>query len=303
MRRIVVATNGADGALSALTLAAALAQRDAVLVLLICVQNPVWPLPGAPDAAVLHGGGIFDRVRRRKLLQRLEEQVRSRGGDPKRWILHIEVGAPAPAIVRFAAEHHADLIVLGLGAHALADRLLGSETTLSVMRSSRVPILAVHPACAGIPTRALVAVDFGEECTNAARVAASLVGAGGELHLVHVSNLPVQVYDWDHTIDSEAIAERRMGALVDELGHGARTVMHRLKGRPVDEILRLAARIEPDLIAAGGHKSSMVERLVLGSVATRLLRKSPCTVLIAPPTPLAAQPAKPETLEIERSAG
>ncbi len=51
-------------------------------------------------------------------------------------------------------------------------------------------------------------------------------------------------------------------------------------GRPADEILRLARELGADLIVMGTHGlSGAVERLFVGSVAQKVVRTAPCTVV------------------------
>lgn len=51
-------------------------------------------------------------------------------------------------------------------------------------------------------------------------------------------------------------------------------------GRPADEIVRLAAKLDADLIVMGTHGlTGAVERLFVGSVAQKVVRAAPCTVV------------------------
>jgi nucleotide-binding universal stress UspA family protein len=54
-------------------------------------------------------------------------------------------------------------------------------------------------------------------------------------------------------------------------------------GRPEIEILERAKSLPADMIVMGTHGASGFERLVLGSVAEKVLRKAPCPVLTVPP--------------------
>jgi nucleotide-binding universal stress UspA family protein len=56
-----------------------------------------------------------------------------------------------------------------------------------------------------------------------------------------------------------------------------------LDGRVVPEILREAEALPADLIVIGTHGRSGFDRLVLGSVAEKVLRKAECPVLTVPP--------------------
>lgn len=54
-------------------------------------------------------------------------------------------------------------------------------------------------------------------------------------------------------------------------------------GAPARGIVACAAQLPADLIVVGTHGASGFERLVLGSVAERVLRTAPCPVLTVPP--------------------
>jgi nucleotide-binding universal stress UspA family protein len=55
------------------------------------------------------------------------------------------------------------------------------------------------------------------------------------------------------------------------------------QGHVHTEILRAAIEIKPDLLVIGTHGRSGFQRLILGSVAEKLLRQVPCPVLSVPP--------------------
>ena len=51
-------------------------------------------------------------------------------------------------------------------------------------------------------------------------------------------------------------------------------------GDPADEILKAAAQFEAELIVMGARSLGTVERLVLGSVSTKVMHEAGCDVLI-----------------------
>ena len=73
-------------------------------------------------------------------------------------------------------------------------------------------------------------------------------------------------------------------------------VEHRLtEGDPAEEVLRLAALLQCDLIVVGTHGRTGLGRLLMGSVAEEVLRKASCPVLVVK-TPARETPdAAPET--------
>ncbi len=63
-------------------------------------------------------------------------------------------------------------------------------------------------------------------------------------------------------------------------------------GSPVRDILDEARAVESDLIVLGTHGHTGFDRLVLGSVTDKVLRKATCAVLTVPP-PVTSPPADP----------
>ena len=80
---------------------------------------------------------------------------------------------------------------------------------------------------------------------------------------------------------------------------GARAVTHIAEGRPYEEIVKLAAKMDADLIVIGTsvHASLVGGTPVLGSEIERVVRNAPCPVLCVPAsrvmTPLPALVTQP----------
>jgi hypothetical protein len=55
-----------------------------------------------------------------------------------------------------------------------------------------------------------------------------------------------------------------------------------LQGDPATELLAFAASVNADMIATGSHGHGFVARMLVGSVTTRILRCSTCSVLCVP---------------------
>lgn len=65
------------------------------------------------------------------------------------------------------------------------------------------------------------------------------------------------------------------------IGDRAQFFVHVRFGKPADEILAVARDVGADLIIIGTHGRTGVERLVLGSVAGRVVQEAGCTVEVA----------------------
>ena len=67
---------------------------------------------------------------------------------------------------------------------------------------------------------------------------------------------------------------------VKEAGQGADIETHVLEGNPAVEITRFAKDNEVDLIIVGTLGKSGIDRILLGSVAEKVVRIAPCPVLV-----------------------
>jgi nucleotide-binding universal stress UspA family protein len=140
--------------------------------------------------------------------------------------------------------------------------------------------------------RIVFATDFSERAGAAERQAVDLARSlGAELVLVHVaSDAPLwregigspdvrAVFESQRRWAAETLAARAR-ALTAE-GLTARSVVR--VGPAWDEIVRLAADEKADLVVMGTQGRTGLERLLLGSVAERVIRRAPCPVLTVRP--------------------
>jgi nucleotide-binding universal stress UspA family protein len=87
------------------------------------------------------------------------------------------------------------------------------------------------------------------------------------------------------------LARWRGGA---EMLAGRRVRTEVVHGDPAAEIVRHALRHRCDLLVLGTHGRTGLRRLVLGSVAERVLRRAPCPVLAVRPAGLKLEDEKAE---------
>ena len=134
----------------------------------------------------------------------------------------------------------------------------------------------------------LVAIDFSAPSLKAIEIALPLVKHfGADLHLVHV-------FEPDYPASSMVAIPLVVSEL--EVGEGVRRQLRDLakdysvplrreniraiKGRPFEEICRLAQEIDIDLIVIATRGNTGLKHLLLGSTAERVIRYSPCPVLV-----------------------
>jgi len=196
-----------------------------------------------------------------------------------------ETGATLAALAR---ELDARLIVMGIGPYAVRHRLLSAGTVWATGRRASTPVLAVaeHPRA---PARiAVVATDFSPESIAAARAALPLLADGATLHLVHAWRRIATVFP---SAELAQLNDRYAASLPEQfqrfrsaLGRrdGIVVQTHALEGTPAEQVLAVARATQADLIVAGTHGRGMVERWLLGSTSSALLRAAECSVLLAP---------------------
>ena len=132
----------------------------------------------------------------------------------------------------------------------------------------------------------LIPVDFSPHSNHALRYARVLAERFDcELTLMHVV-VTDTLNVIEHRRALETIATtllENLRAELEEHGLAVSTVL--VTGTPYREILKHAEREHMDLIVMGTHGRTGVEHLLIGSVAERIVRLSPCPVLtVRPPT-------------------
>lgn len=228
-------------------------------------------------------------------------------GAPEAWSLDVREGRIGESIAQAAHDAQAALVVVGTGAHGLLDRIAGEEVAVSVVRHADVPVLVVPRTAVPATFRtAVVGMDFSAASVRAAECAARLLhaaGPGAALVLVHVRPpLPERsaTSGADASAPGSALAHRvdRLRALLAPVA-GPHVVMDArvVAGGIVEELTRVATEVHADLVAVGTHGPTWLERLLLGSSATTLVREATRTVLVAP------MPEARERLRLELAVG
>lgn len=143
-----------------------------------------------------------------------------------------------------------------------------------------------------LPRTLLVATDFSAASRDALTLARDLAGVlAARVHLVHVipdpARMPwsidagIAVFDverqWRAQAEESLAAERVRAGLPDD------TVLRVAVGDPAHEILAAAAAVRAGLVVMGTHGAGRVARLLMGSVADKVLRQTSRPVVVVPP--------------------
>jgi nucleotide-binding universal stress UspA family protein len=289
---IIVGTDGTSSAAQALRAAAQLSAQAGAAVQLIAVLEPAPLLVG--DYGALLPPPEVEQARRESLEERVRVQLAEFTPPFSQWSSEVLSGDPASVIAGVASARKASAIVVGLGHHDLMDRLFGGEAALHTLRLANVPVIAVGPSYASLPTRAVAAIDFSPASARAARVALETFDTLSMLYLAHVApRMEMQpeafatwVANFGEGLD---LAFERAQA---ELAAPAHVTVEQvtLQGKPARAILEFARSVGADLIVTGSRGAGLIDRILVGSTATGLIRGASCTVLAVPS---AADQARP----------
>ena len=140
----------------------------------------------------------------------------------------------------------------------------------------------------------LAPIDFSELSMEAMRGAMELAkDVGAEVHLVHViaphhTFIPLPLAtnaEQSRELAREAAmleqAEEELNRIKkDEFGDSKKVVTYAEVGHPVPKLVDYTKRNEIDLIMLATHGRTGAEHLVIGSVAEKLVRYAPCSVLV-----------------------
>ncbi len=289
-RHIVVAFDRSPLAREALSAAAWLAWRcDGEIDLLEAVRPPLplltpRPLPGVAQAET--EALMNDLAERKTQLSHEAQRLRESGIRANGVAIP---GAPAGAILEYTRRFRADLIAMGTHSRSLAERWLLGSVAMEVIHHAPVPVLIV-PRQARFrheeQLRVLVALD-GSELSEKA-----LAGALMLTYTVPTSLTLFEVMPGEAPAPEERTPEwyatpvigagDYLDSLCTHLGGQGQTCERAFSaGDPANEILDYAEHGEFDLIAVSSHGRTGLDRVLLGSVAERIIRRANVPVLVA----------------------
>lgn len=286
MSMILCAVDFSETSTEALRYAIATARRaDAEVHVVHAWQLPIAALA---DGAAVIALDTTDRVRA-ELEDQLRALVAAHGAPDVVIHAHLVMGEPAALVVGEAARRGCDTIVIGThGRSGLPHMILGSVAE-RVVRTAPGRVIVVprrdpsQPPFAERPLREIVcAVDFTRRSEEALRQAIPIAEAAhARVHVVHV---------WDPSAYFR-VDDVQVRAEAHRAAQEVAAVVHRHSGRRVElvpvvrigtaylQIVELAREVGADLVVVGTEGKTGVTRLLLGSVAERVVRSSPVPVL------------------------
>lgn len=278
---ILVGVDGSTESIAALNSAAAIARDRGCALHAVLVMQPLPTYRLNPE----RNGHDLDSLRMslreselNDIMQMLEPLLN--------WSHEVIVGSPARDLAQIAQERGAELVVVGRRRHGSVDRLLGGETTLQVMRMSSIPVLAVESDLER-PHAVIAAIDFSESSLAAANCAMKMVAEPGTLFLVLVEP-PLEMlpkgFTYPDDNEGDTDSRQRLIRFASSIDRRADVLVEPvvINGRPVHALVEFAESVGAELIVAGSHGHSRLDRLLLGSVSSGLTRNSSTAVLVVP---------------------
>ncbi|MGB5695202.1 MAG: universal stress protein [Polyangiales bacterium] len=291
INQILVPTDFSKNAEHALSYAVELAKRCSAKLHLL--HTPVIPTYLLMDLSYSPGPEAVTRILN-DAQAALDEEAKSTATAGIELFTAIREGTVHEVIRDYAREHDIDLVVVGTHGRTGVSKLMYGSVTERVLKTVHTPILVIPPKGGKLPGTMVVAYDFSGPSKRAAEVARAIHGVfQGPIHVVH-SYLDV----WGEYTDRGAVvgeaAEKRREALhlgLEEMlreetealfsAEADRVQTHLVTGDPAEGILTIAEKVGATLICAGTTGKSGIERLLIGSVARRLLHESEVPLLLA----------------------
>jgi nucleotide-binding universal stress UspA family protein len=300
-RDILVPLDGSRFAESALALASRIARVSKARMHLVLAHQPHPALTGAGEALVPPVNLFaelqeFDRIYLEKTAERLHTGHRVTAE------IHRVEGPAGPAICEEATRLDADLVVMATHGRGAFKRFWLGSVADYLIRHLTTPVLLVHPGARlrGRPVRPirgiLVALDLSRDSEQILEPAIALARAtGAELTLINVVELVIQaghvpegmpiLADEEFLKEARMEAARRLDRLARELNEQGLTVTTRVvSGQGAASALLAALEAtEYDLLALTTHGHGGMRRLLLGSVADKVIRGAAKPVLVRHP--------------------
>ena len=200
--------------------------------------------------------------------------------------------SPANAILDYAEEQQADLIVVGSRGLSAVKRFLLGSVASKVVHAAACSVLVAGQDLqedakgegAGSLRRIVASTDLSEASKSGLQQADALAQAhGAALSIVHVM-VPPMVNPYDVEIIARRMdldsGRRALAEFVEGLALRSEATQTVSLGLADQEIVAAAEAQQADLLVVSSTGMSAMGRLLLGSVADKVVRRAHCPVLV-----------------------
>ncbi len=299
-RSICVPLDGSPFAEQALPLALEIARGAGAIVQVALVHHPVPALATAMEVPEIEAQLDQEaRAREQVYLSGIVERMRRTVNVPVTSVLLD--GAVTDALQTHMESSGTDLVVMTTHGRGPMSRFWLGSVADHLMRVLHIPILLVRPSAEAAPPpivkRILLALD-GSPFSEQAITATTMLGRpfNAEYALLMVVEPPVPIADPSGLmiVPTSANTEKELHAAatkyLDDLAQRLRKEGLTVTTHPIDgpatagAIIAQADALKADLIALASHGAGGFERLVVGSVADKVIRGSTHpTFVVRPP--------------------
>lgn len=302
-RSILVPIDGTAFAEQALPLALELARQHHAILHLAMVHQPASVLATAVE--VPSAGFLLDEDSRRKehdYIEALVDRLRPRHQPVSAVVLDGEVTLALETHIRLTLT---DLVVTTTHGRGPLSRFWLGSVADHLVRHSEVPLILVRPdktpawLTAGSITKILVALDgspFAEQALEQATRIGKSFGASFQLVYVIQPALPISdpngMLVMPPTTESESILRAQASEYLEKVAiplraRGLIVTCAAVIGAGVAQCLvEAASEGGADLVVLASHGLGGLKRVMLGSVADRLIRQTKVPLLVVRPGPL-----------------
>lgn len=302
--RIMVPLDGSDFGRQALPSARAVARRSGGKLRLVHVHAAFPPIEGQqPPSSFLE---MEEKVREeeRRELAAMAERLTEEGLDVETGLLE------GPVVETLVGEVNAraDLVVMATHGRGPFSRFWLGSVADGLIRSAEVPLLLVRPEedreePAPEPTVESILVTL-----DGSRLSEQILGPAGELARLFGARIsllqvippvmsPGFAYpDLPAGVDAAAVKDleesatahlQRIARRLEEEGHEVEALV-KVDPRPAAAILDACGETDPSLVAMATHGRGGLSRVVVGSVADKVVRGADRPVLVYRPRPVDA---------------
>ena len=232
------------------------------------------------------------REKLKKAMDELADRARAEGVSTE---TRIEDGRAYVSLIRVARERQAGMLVMGTRGLTGLDHILVGSTAEQVVRMAPCPVLTVRAAAdePGTPEfgnirHIVVPVDFSIFSQEAVECVIPIAERfNSEIYLFHVHEqhlyalnppgTPTQSGAGEHT--REQISDQMAKLLRMFLERGLQATSRMGEGRTDEQIVKTAENVHADLIVMGTHGRTGLQHTLIGSIAEKVVRRSPCPVV------------------------
>jgi nucleotide-binding universal stress UspA family protein len=277
VERILVATDLGPASNDAVKTAAFVAKQFNAQVFLLHV------MPADVEASETERAEMEQKLAGR--LASVADSLRAGGVESVETV--ISTGIESETIDQTATERDVNVIIIGGGNVVDGGQFFLGTTAGRLRRKSAKPVWIVRPGAAPEIKKILCPVDFSEASARALKNAIHLARKfRGQLTVLSVIQSLASYYDEpvDLAADpKDAGAKSRLREFDKFLKkfdfEDVNWIKKMTRGKPHDEILRIARENSTDLLVMGSVGRTGVSRILIGGVARKVAQRMPCSII------------------------